>query len=171
MQNAMLFFTAILIACEACIFLNAAWKFLKVLNLIQVQVYFDCTFYISRFEIYTALNCTICSQNSSNVENHHLNYICQSCAHYDDTIFKNWTFKAVQDKTCYVYAIFYVKAAWQQRVIIPIITENIIYIRKISRHGLLWYCTLLRIVQNSNKAKTFLVQIQKTRNRHLRCAW
>jgi len=117
------------------------------------------------------LTCTICSQNSSNVENHHLNYICQSCAHYDDTIFKNWTFKAVQDKTCYVYAIFYVKAAWQQRVIIPIITENIIYIRKISRHGLLWYCTLLRIVQNSNKAKTFLVQIQKTRNRHLRCAW
>ena len=171
MQNAMLFFTAILIACEACIFLNAAWKFLKVLNPIQVQVYFDCTFYISRFEIDTALNCTICSQNSSNVENHHLNYICQSCAHCDYTIFKIWTSKAVQDKTCYLYAIFHVKKASQQRVIISIITGNIIYIRKISRYVLLSYCTLLRIVQNSNKTKTFLVQIQKTRRSHLRCAW
>ena len=79
MQYVMLFFTVFLIACEGCIFLNATCKFLKVSNLIQVQVYFDCTFSISRLQIHTALNCTICSQNSSNVENHHLNYLCQLC--------------------------------------------------------------------------------------------
>ena len=75
------------------------------------------------------------------------------------------------NKACYFYAIFHVKTASQQRVIISIITGNIIYICKISRYVLLSYCTLLRIVQNSNKTKTILIQIQKTRSSHLRCAW
>jgi len=113
----------------------------------------------------------VCFQNSGNVENHHLNYGCQFCAQHDHKFFINWTSKAVYSKACVKYAIFHVKAASQQRVIISIMTGNIIYIRKISRYVLLSYCTLLRIVQNSNKTKTFLVQIQKTRKRHLRCAW
>ena len=59
----------------------------------------------------------ICFQNSGNVENHHLNYICKFCTHHDHTIFKNWTSQAVYHRACYLYAIFYVKAASLQRVI------------------------------------------------------
>ena len=51
------------------------------------------------------------------------------------------------------HAIFDVKAASQQRVMISLMTGNIIYIRKISRYVQLSNCTLLRIVQNSNKTK------------------
>ena len=111
----------------------------------------------------------ICFQNSGNVENHHLNYGCLFCAQHNHTIFINWTSKGVYNKACKKCAIFYVKTTSQQRVIISIMTRNIIWTRKISGYVLLSYCTLLRIVQNSNKTKTFLVQIQKTRKRHLRC--
>ena len=83
----------------------------------------------------------ICFQNSGNVENHHLNYRCQFCTQRDRTIFKNWTSKAVYHKACVKYAILHVTAASQQRVIISIMTENIMYIHKISRYVLLSYCT------------------------------
>ena len=43
----------------------------------------------SRFEIYTAFNCMIYFQNSSNVENHHLNCACQCCAKHDGKFFIN----------------------------------------------------------------------------------
>jgi len=112
----------------------------------------------------------ICFQNSGNVEIHHLNDECQFCAQHDHKNFINWTSKVVYHKACVNYAIFHVKAASQQRVIISIMTGNIIQFRKIYRYVLLSYCTLLRIMQDSNKTKTFLVQIQKTRKRHLRCA-
>ena len=95
----------------------------------------------------------ICFQNSGNVENNHLNCACHCCAQHDDTIFINWNSKAVYDKACVKYAIFHVKEASQQRVIISIITLNIMYTPKIFRYVLLSYCTLLRILQNSNKAK------------------
>ena len=75
----------------------------------------------------------ICFQNSGNVENHHLNYRCQFCTQHDYVIFKNWTLKAVYHKACVEYTILHVKAASQQRVIISIMTGNIMYIRKISR--------------------------------------
>ena len=74
----------------------------------------------------------ICFQNSGNVENHHLNYGRQFCAQHDYKFFINWTSKAVYNKACVKYAILHVKAASQQRVIISVMTGNIIYIRKIS---------------------------------------
>jgi len=70
--------------------------------------------------------------------------------------------KVVYDKACVEYAILHVKASSQQRVIMSIMTGNIMYMHKISRYILLSYCTLLRIVQNRNKTKTILVRIQKT---------
>ena len=126
---------------------------------------------ISRLEIHTAVNRANCFQNSGNVENHHLNFRCQFCTQHDDKIFKFWTSQAVYNKACVNDAILHVIAASQQRVIISMMTGNIIYNREISRYVLLSYRTLLHIVQNSNKTKTLLVQIQKTQKRHLRCAW
>ena len=117
-------------------------------------------FQISRCEIHTTVNCVNCFQNSCNVENHHLNFRCKFYVQHDNTIFKFWTSKAVCNKACKKYAILHVKETSNQRVIISIITGNIMYSGKISRCILLSYCTLIRIVQNSNKTKTFLVQIQ-----------
>ena len=118
-------------------------------------------FQISRCEIPTTVFCVNCFQNSGTVENHHLNVRCKFCVQHDNTIFKFWTSKAVYNKACKKYAILHVKVTSKQRVIISIMTGNIMYSGRISRYVLLSYWTLLRIVQNSNKTKTLLVQIQK----------
>jgi len=76
----------------------------------------------------------ICFRNSGNVENDHLNCACQCCAQHDDRFLMNWNSKAVYNKACAKYAILHVKAGSQQRIIISIMTGNIMYIRKISRY-------------------------------------
>jgi len=55
-------------------------------------------------------------------------------AQHKDEIFINWNSKAVYNKACMNHAIFDVKATSQQRVMISLMTGNIIYIRKISRY-------------------------------------
>ena len=91
-------------------------------------------FQISRFEIHSTFNCMNCFQNSGNVENHHLNYRCQFCTQHDHTIFINWTSKAVYNQVCVKYVILHVKTASQQRLIISIMTGNIMYSGRISRY-------------------------------------
>jgi len=81
------------------------------------------------------------------------------------------TSKALKNKACVDYVIFFGQAASKQRVIIMMHNYSIIYSDKISRYVLLSRCTFLRIVQNSSKTETFLVQIQQTRQCHLRCTW
>jgi len=53
-----------------------------------------------------------CFQNSSNVENYHLNVRCQCYAQHDEKKIKYiWTLKAVYDKACENGAILQVTAA------------------------------------------------------------
>ena len=67
---------------------------------------------ISRFEIHITVNCVNCFQNSSNVENYHLNVRCQCYAQHDEKKIKYvWTLKAVYDKACENGAILQVTAA------------------------------------------------------------
>jgi len=67
----------------------------------------------------------ICFQNSGCVENHRLNNGCHFCAQHDHKFFIDWTSKGYS-KACVKYAIFHVKAASKQRIIISIMTRNII---------------------------------------------
>jgi len=64
--------------------------------------------------------------------------------------------QVLQQKACTEYAIFVVKAALQQRIIISFKQVNIIYRTWISQAGYLSYCTLFRILQNSNKTKNIV---------------
>jgi len=153
------------------VFWDAGWKFWEVLLVIQDQIIFfaRCKFLVLKFirmpnvwilfKIAVILKIMIVNLIDSFVYDMVTQFL----------IF--WTSKALKNKACVDYVIFFVQSASKQRVIICIITANIVYTDKISRYVLLSRCTLLRIVQNSSKTKTFLVQIHKTRKRHLRCTW
>ena len=64
--------------------------------------------------------------------------------------------QVLQQKACTEYAIFVVKAALRQRIMISFKQVNIIYCTQISQAGYLSYCTLFRILQNSNKTKNIV---------------